>query len=191
MTRSIYARPDGGWCASCIARGFHYRMTDPQHFHLHVPRDRWPAEMRSVRKERVVVDGKVYDKGSEPTAEPAWKREPFAVPFPTSEYDAFTAMQNLAASIDAANAADTCPVCGLRAFGGADVADCPHVDNFTAVSEGASAPGSLVVLPEAADAGTTADSPSETALTCDCGRVSKSAAGHAAHQRHCEAVVHV
>jgi hypothetical protein len=122
--------------------------------------------MRSVRKERVVVDGKVYDKGSEPTAEPSWKREPFAMPFPTSEYDTDD----------------------KRAYRVVDMPSPARDYPMSAVSEGASAPGSLVVLPEAADAGTTADSPSEAALTCDCGRVSKSAAGHAAHQRHCEAV---
>lgn len=64
----------------------------------------------------------------------------------------------------------------------------PTSEYDTAVSEGASAPGSLVVLPEAADAGTTADSPSEAATfpCAKCGRANKSAAGRAAHMRHCE-----
>lgn len=64
--RSIYARPDGGWCAGCLAKGFHLRMTDPKHFELHIPRDRWPESMRPAHKERVVVAGKVYTKGEEP-----------------------------------------------------------------------------------------------------------------------------
>lgn len=66
--RGPYKRAAGGLCPSCIAKGHHYRMDQAEHFRLHIPRDRWPESMRTTHKERVVIDGRVFNKGEEPGA---------------------------------------------------------------------------------------------------------------------------
>lgn len=66
-TRSPYAIPANRWCPGCFNKGFHYRQDDPRHYELHVPRSRWPENMRPAHKERVVINGLVYDADKMPS----------------------------------------------------------------------------------------------------------------------------
>lgn len=52
----MYAVSDRNLCIAC---GF--RRDDHRHFQ-HIPSNRWPESMRKPRKERVVINGKVYDR---------------------------------------------------------------------------------------------------------------------------------
>lgn len=67
MSNRLYAVTETDICPSCLAAGHQYRRNERAHFMLHVPRDRWPAEMQTPHRERVVVGGKV--RTVEPPAE--------------------------------------------------------------------------------------------------------------------------
>ncbi len=64
---NLYGIGEHAFCPGCLAKGFRYRRDDPNHFRLHVPRDRWPINMREAHKPRVVIDGLVYDADKVPT----------------------------------------------------------------------------------------------------------------------------
>lgn len=68
MSNRLYAVQETDYCPSCLAAGHQYRRNQPEHFMLHVPKDRWPESMQVPHRDRVVVGGKVYDRGTEPGA---------------------------------------------------------------------------------------------------------------------------
>ncbi len=59
MADKLYAVEDNAYCPGCLAKGFRYRRNQREHFTLHVPRDRWPANMSETKPKRVVVNGLV------------------------------------------------------------------------------------------------------------------------------------
>ena len=61
MAHKLYAVSENEYCPSCVAAGHHYRRNQPQHFQLHVPRDRWPESMKEPHAKRVVWEGLVYN----------------------------------------------------------------------------------------------------------------------------------